>query len=73
VIADVGPGGTVMSGGYLNLAAQAGMSRVRDKSTCVYHLLVLPTPPLTDHCHIRLSWSHAGGEVHDLPRRLNSL
>jgi hypothetical protein len=42
VIADVGPGGTVMSGGYLNFAAEAGVSRVRDKSTCVYHLCVAP-------------------------------
>jgi hypothetical protein len=32
----------VMSGGYLNLAAEAGVSRVRDNSTCVYPLRVLP-------------------------------
>lgn len=46
ILDTAGPGGTVVSGGYLNLAAEAGVSRVRDKSTCVHHLHILLPPHL---------------------------
>ncbi|KIM19530.1 hypothetical protein M408DRAFT_206935 [Serendipita vermifera MAFF 305830] len=36
VVDAAGPGGVVKSGGYVNLAREAGVSRVRDKSTYYY-------------------------------------